>query len=78
MAGSQDFAADPRNADLRIYLDGVLVPRAQARVSVFDAGFVLERFCEPTVDDATVARHPCVYEHQIVAYFLQARVRKPA
>ena len=41
MAGSQDFAADPRNADLRIYVNGALVPRAQATVSVFDAGFVL-------------------------------------
>jgi branched-chain amino acid aminotransferase len=41
MAGSQDFAVDPRNADLRIYLNGALVPRAQAQVSVFDAGFVL-------------------------------------
>jgi branched-chain amino acid aminotransferase len=41
MAGSQDFAVDPRNADLRIYVNGSLVPRDQARVSVFDAGFVL-------------------------------------
>src|SRR3982751_2245671 len=41
MAGSQDFAADPRNADLKIYVNGALVPRAQATVSVFDAGFVL-------------------------------------
>jgi branched-chain amino acid aminotransferase len=41
MAGSQDFAVDPRNADLRIYVNGALVPRAEARVSVFDAGFVL-------------------------------------
>jgi branched-chain amino acid aminotransferase len=41
MAGSQDFAVDPRNADLRIYVNGDLVPRAQATVSVFDAGFVL-------------------------------------
>jgi len=41
MAGSQDFAADPRNADLRIYVNGELVPRDQAKVSVFDAGFVL-------------------------------------
>lgn len=41
MAGSQDFAADPRNADLRIYVNGDLVPRAEAKVSVFDAGFVL-------------------------------------
>jgi branched-chain amino acid aminotransferase len=41
MAGSQDFAPDPRNADLRLYLNGELVPRAEAKVSVFDAGFVL-------------------------------------
>jgi len=41
MAGSQDFAADPRNADLRIYVNGDLVPRAEAKVSIFDAGFVL-------------------------------------
>jgi branched-chain amino acid aminotransferase len=41
MAGSQDFAADPRNADLLLYLNGALVPRAEAKVSVFDAGFVL-------------------------------------
>lgn len=41
MPGSQDFAADPRNAHVLIYLNGALVPRAEARVSVFDAGFVL-------------------------------------
>ncbi len=41
MAGSQDFAVDPRNADLKIYLNGALVPRAEAKVSIFDAGFVL-------------------------------------
>jgi branched-chain amino acid aminotransferase len=41
VAGSQDFAADPRNADLRIWLNGALVARDQAMVSVFDAGFVL-------------------------------------
>lgn len=41
MAGSQDFLVDPRNADLKVYLNGALVPKDQARVSVFDAGFVL-------------------------------------
>jgi branched-chain amino acid aminotransferase len=41
MPGSQDFAADPRNENLRIYLNGRMVPREQAQVSVFDAGFVL-------------------------------------
>ena len=41
MAGSQDFAADPRNATARIWLNGELVTRDQAKVSVFDAGFVV-------------------------------------
>jgi branched-chain amino acid aminotransferase len=41
MPGSQDFAADPRNASALIYLNGALVPRAEAKVSILDAGFVL-------------------------------------
>lgn len=41
MTGSQDFAADPRNASVLIHVNGALVPRDDARVSVFDAGFVL-------------------------------------
>ena len=41
MPGSQDFASDPRNESVRVWLNGTLVPRAEAKVSVFDAGFVL-------------------------------------
>lgn len=41
MPGSQDYASDPRNAAARIYLNGQMVPRSEAKVSVFDAGFVL-------------------------------------
>ncbi len=41
MPGSQDFAADPRNENVLVYLNGRLVPRHEAMVSVFDAGFVL-------------------------------------
>ncbi len=41
MAGSQDFAADPRNAGLKVWLNGQLVPKDEAKVSIFDAGFVL-------------------------------------
>jgi branched-chain amino acid aminotransferase len=41
MPGSQDFAADPRNAAALIYLNGALVPREQAKVSIFDGGFVV-------------------------------------
>jgi branched-chain amino acid aminotransferase len=41
MPGSQDFAPDPRNQSVRVWLNGALVPRGEARVSIFDAGFVL-------------------------------------
>ena len=41
MAGSQDYTADPRNDSILIYLNGALVPRAEAKISVFDAGFAL-------------------------------------
>jgi len=41
MPGSQDFAADPRNANLLLYLNGQMVKREEAKVSVLDAGFVL-------------------------------------
>lgn len=41
MAGSQDFTYDPRNDTALVYLNGALVPRADAVVSVFDAGFAL-------------------------------------
>lgn len=41
MAGSQDFAADSRNAGLLIYLNGQLVAREQAKVSIFDGGFAV-------------------------------------
>ena len=39
--GTHDFVDDPRNAEILISVNGALVPRAQAVVSVFDAGFVL-------------------------------------
>jgi branched-chain amino acid aminotransferase len=39
--GTHDYDEDPRNADVLIYVNGSLVPRAHAVVSVFDAGFVL-------------------------------------
>jgi len=39
MAGSQDYAADPRNETAKVYLNGEIVARADAKVSIFDAGF---------------------------------------
>jgi branched-chain amino acid aminotransferase len=39
--GTHDFDDDPRNDDIRIWVNGELVPRERAVVSVFDSGFVL-------------------------------------
>jgi len=36
-----DFHDDPRNAGIRIWINGTLKARAEAMVSVFDSGFVL-------------------------------------
>ena len=45
---------------------------------ILAAGFELERFEEPTPDDATLAAHPREYDARIVAYFLIIRGRVPA
>lgn len=39
--GTQDYVGDPRNETVLISVNGALVPRDRAVVSVFDAGFVL-------------------------------------
>ncbi len=39
--GTHDFTPDPRNAAVLIDINGRLVPRAEAAVSVFDSGFML-------------------------------------
>jgi branched-chain amino acid aminotransferase len=39
--GTHDYASDPRNDAIRISVNGELFPRNEARVSVFDSGFVL-------------------------------------
>jgi branched-chain amino acid aminotransferase len=40
-ATTHDAEADPRNADLKIYVNGDIVDRDQAKVSVYDSGFLL-------------------------------------
>src|SRR3954454_8599139 len=40
-AGTQDYVGDPRNDDVFISVDGDLVRRPEAKVSVFDSGFML-------------------------------------
>ena len=39
--GSHDFTPDPRNDNVLVYVNGNLVPRGKASVSVFDSGFIL-------------------------------------
>ena len=39
--GAQGFVEDPRNDALLVYVNGNLLPKAEAKVSVFDSGFVL-------------------------------------
>lgn len=39
--GTHEYADDPRNAHIRINIDGRLVDRPEASVSVFDSGFML-------------------------------------
>ena len=40
-AGTQDYVGDPRNDTVLISVNGALAPRGEAKVSVFDSGFVL-------------------------------------
>ncbi|MEM7024988.1 MAG: aminotransferase class IV, partial [Pseudomonadota bacterium] len=39
--GTHDALEDPRNASVNIYVNGEIVPRPDAKVSVFDSGFML-------------------------------------
>ncbi len=39
--GTHEYLEDSRNENVLIYLDGEIVPRPEAKVSVFDSGFLL-------------------------------------
>ena len=39
--GTHDYQDDPRNADIRININGQYYHRSEARISVFDSGFML-------------------------------------
>jgi branched-chain amino acid aminotransferase len=41
MKGTHEYVDDPRNAEILIDINGERVPRAEAKVSVFDSGFIL-------------------------------------
>ena len=40
-SGTHATVEDKRNEEVLIYVNGELVPRAEAKVSVFDSGFML-------------------------------------
>ncbi len=39
--GTHEYIQDPRNDNVLIYINGEMLPRPEARVSVFDSGFLL-------------------------------------
>jgi branched-chain amino acid aminotransferase len=39
--GTHDYVDDPRNATVQVSINGQLFPRAEAKVSVFDSGYIL-------------------------------------
>ena len=41
MTGTHEYLTDERNNNVLIYVDGEIVPRPEAKVSVFDSGFLL-------------------------------------
>ena len=41
MASTHDYLADKRNDDILIYINGDFFIRSEAKISVFDSGFLL-------------------------------------
>ena len=39
--GTHEYIQDPRNEDILIYINGEILARTEARISVFDSGFLL-------------------------------------
>ena len=39
--GAHSYIDDPRNADVKVWINGELFPRADAKISVLDSGFIL-------------------------------------
>lgn len=39
--GTHNAVPDPRNADVQVYIDGEFFPREEAKISVFDSGYLV-------------------------------------
>jgi len=73
------FSAAP--SELKAELNPFRVPRFDLILSdwlniLIDAGFILERFCEPVADEETALQHPEVADTRIVGFFFIIRCRK--
>lgn len=65
--GAHDYEDDPRNRDIRVWVNGDLLPRDRAVVSVFDSGFVLG---DGVWEGLRVHRgHPVFLEHHLDRLF---------
>ncbi len=40
-SGTHEYIQDPRNDNILIYINGEIIPRTEAKISVFDSGFLL-------------------------------------
>ena len=40
-SGTHEYVKDPRNDNILIYINGEIIPRQAAKISVFDSGFLL-------------------------------------
>jgi branched-chain amino acid aminotransferase len=69
--GTHDHEDDPRNDDVLILVNGELVPRDRAVVSVFDAGFVLGDGVWEGL--RVVGGHPAFLEQHLDRLFLGAK-----
>ncbi|WKK74590.2 aminotransferase class IV [Marivirga salinae] len=41
VSGTHNAVEDPRNKDIKIFINGELFPRAEAKISVFDSGYLV-------------------------------------
>ena len=58
------------------------VPRFSRTLSewlnlLIEKGFILEKFCEPYIEDELLKKHPEHYDTRIIPFFLIIRCRKP-
>lgn len=41
ISGTHNAVEDPRNKDIKIFINGELLPRTEAKISVFDSGYLV-------------------------------------